>query len=79
MVTRGLGVAVLFGGRLLSVPRSELVNGRLSPPHTRSEQQPRGLAVAGRETRNLPRRKTHTQKKTSVGEQQTVKSDEKRE
>lgn len=65
VVTGGLAVPVLLGGRLLRVPRSELVNGRLSPPHAWSQQQPRGLAVAGRETRDLQQRKTAKQQ-TSV-------------
>lgn len=65
VVTGGLAVPVLLGGRLLRVPRRELVNGRLSPPHARSQQQPRGLAVAGRETGDLPERKTG-KKTTSV-------------
>lgn len=76
VVTGGLAVPVLLGGRLLRVPRRELVNGRLSPPHARSQQQPRGLAVAGRETGDLPERKTG--KKNNISEQQSVKSDEKR-
>lgn len=76
--TGGLAVPVLLGGRLLRVPRRELVNGRLSPPHARSQQQPRGLAVAGRETGDLPERKTEKKKKKNISEQQSVKSDEKR-
>ena len=52
-ITVGLAVSMLLGRGLIGVPRCELVDGRLSPPHPRSQQQSWGLVVSGWQTRDL--------------------------
>lgn len=52
-ITGGLAVSMLLGGGLIRIPRCELVDGCLSPPHPRSQEQSWGLAVSWRQTGDL--------------------------
>lgn len=57
IITCGFSVSMLLGRGLICIPGCELVDGRLSPPDSRSQQKSRGLVVSRRQAGNLRHRK----------------------